>query len=220
MPTPPGFADIAAAREQLAALDPALARAHAQTPVFEWRLRPGGYEGLFRMIVEQQVSVAAAASIWKRVVEGLDGEVTPQAVLARDVETLRTFGLSGQKAKYGHEIARAHADGLIDFDHLERLSDEEAIARLTAIKGVGKWTAETFLMFCEGRLDVFPGGDVALQEAMRWADGATLRPREKEAYARAEIWRPHRGVAAHLLWGWYGAVKRGEVALEDGASLA
>ncbi len=219
MPTPPSFADICAAREQLAALDPALARAHAQTPVFEWRLRPGGYEGLFRMIVEQQVSVAAAASIWKRVVEGLGGEVTPQSVLARDVETLRTFGLSGQKAKYGHEIARAHTDGLIDFDHLERVSDEEAIARLTAIKGVGKWTAETFLMFCEGRLDVFPGGDVALQEAMRWADGATLRPREKEAYARAEIWRPHRGVAAHLLWGWYGAVKRGEVVLEDGASL-
>ena len=220
MPGTPTPTDIATARISLAALDPALARAHAQTPVFEWRLRPGGYEGLFRMIVEQQVSVAAAASIWKRVVEGLDGEVTPQAVLSRDVETLRTFGLSGQKAKYGHEIARAHADGLIDFDHLERLSDEEAIARLTAIKGIGKWTAETFLMFCEGRLDVFPGGDVALQEAMRWADRATLRPREKEAYARAEIWRPHRGVAAHLLWGWYGAVKRGEVALEDGASLA
>ena len=220
MPGTPTPADIATARISLAALDPALARAHAQTPVFEWRLRPGGYEGLFRMIVEQQVSVAAAASIWKRVVEELDGEVTPQAVLARDVETLRTFGLSGQKAKYGHEIARAHTDGLIDFDHLERLSDEEAIARLTAIKGVGKWTAETFLMFCEGRLDVFPGGDVALQEAMRWADGAVLRPREREAYARAEIWRPHRGVAAHLLWGWYGAVKRGEVVLEDGASLA
>ena len=219
MPVTPTPADIATARISLAALDPALARAHAQTPVCEGRLRPGGYEGLFRMIVEQQVSVAAAASIWKRVVEGLDGEVTPQAVLARDVETLRTFGLSGQKAKYGHEIACAHADGLIDFDHLERLSDEEAIARLTAIKGVGKWTAETFLMFCEGRLDVFPGGDVALQEAMRWADGAILRPREKEAYARAEIWRPHRGVAAHLLWGWYGAVKRGEVVLEDGASL-
>lgn len=220
MPPQPTPQDIAAAREALVAADPAMARVHAQTPPFEWRLRVGGFEGLFRMIVEQQVSVAAAASIWKRVVEGLDGEVTPQAVLSRDVETLRTFGLSGQKAKYGHEIARAHADGLIDFDHLERLSDEEAIARLTAIKGVGKWTAETFLMFCEGRLDVFPGGDVALQEAMRWADGATLRPREKEAYARAEIWRPHRGVAAHLLWGWYGAVKRGEVTLEDDASLA
>ena len=206
---------IADARRALAAADPALARSHAQTPDFEWRLRPGGYEGLFRMIVEQQVSVAAAASIWRRVVEGLDGDVTPQSVLARDLETLRGFGLSGQKARYGHEIALAHVDGRIDFHHLERLSDEEAIGRLTAIKGVGRWTAETFLMFCEGRTDVFPAGDIALQEAIRWADGADLRPREREVYARAEIWRPHRSVAAHLLWGWYGAVRRGEVALEE-----
>lgn len=206
---------IAAARETLADLDPRLARAHAQTPAFEWRLRTGGYEGLFRMIVEQQVSVAAAAAIWRRVVEGLEGEITPRAVLARDIEALRALGLSGQKARYGHEIALAHLEGRIDFDHLERLSDEEAVARLVAIKGVGKWTAETFLMFCEGRRDVFPAGDIALQEAMRWADGAALRPREKEAYARAEVWRPHRSVAAHLLWGWYGAVKRGEIALEE-----
>lgn len=211
----PDDEEIAAAREALVRLDPALARAHAQTAPFAWRLRTGGFEGLFRMIVEQQVSVASAAAIWKRVVEGLGGEITPHSVLARDVEHLRTFGLSGQKARYGHEIAHAHVDGRIDFDHLETLSDEEAIARLVALKGIGKWTAETFLMFCEGRLDVFPGGDIALQEAMRWCDGAALRPREKEAYARAEIWRPHRGVAAHLLWGWYGAVKRGEVALEE-----
>jgi len=208
--------DIAAAREALVALDPALARAHAQTPSFEWRARKGGFEGLFRMIVEQQVSVVAAAAIWKRVVEGL-GEVTPEVVLARPVEDLRAFGLSGQKARYAHEIARAQTSGDIDFAHLGRLTDQEATARLTAIKGVGLWTAETFLMFCEGRLDVFPAGDIALQEAMRWADGAAARPREKEAYRRAEIWRPHRGVAAHLLWGWYGAVKRGEVALEDAA---
>ncbi|PZU59477.1 MAG: DNA-3-methyladenine glycosylase 2 family protein [Brevundimonas sp.] len=211
-PTP---AQIAAARDSLAAADPALARAHAQTPVFEWRLRPGGYEGLFRMIVEQQVSVAAAASIWARTVEGLGGEVTAQAVLARDVETLRTFGLSGQKARYGREIALAQVEGRIDLEHMQTLSDEAAIAALTAIKGVGKWTAETYLMFCEGRLDVFPGGDVALQEAMRWADRADMRPREKQAYARAEIWRPWRGVAAHLLWGWYGGVRRGEIVLED-----
>lgn len=215
MPIAPSAPSIAAAREALAGADPALARAHAQTPPFEWRLRPGGYEGLFRMIVEQQVSVAAAASIWKRVVEGLEGQVTPDAVLARDVETLRAFGLSGQKARYGQEIALAHVEGRIDFDHLERLDDAEAIAALVAIKGVGKWTAETFLMFCEGRLDVFPGGDVALQEAMRWADRIDVRPNEKQAYARAEIWRPHRGVAAHLLWGWYGGVRRGEIALED-----
>jgi DNA-3-methyladenine glycosylase II len=211
--TAPSPADLAAARAALAEADPALARAHAAVPPFEWRLRTGGFEGLFRMIVEQQVSVAAAAAIWKRVVEGLDGEVTPQAVLARDVETLRSFGLSMQKAAYGHEIARAHVEGRIDFDHLERLTDAEAVARLTAIKGVGLWTAETFLMFCEGRLDVFPGGDVALQEAMKWADGLEVRPKEKAAYARAEAWRPHRGVAAHLLWAWYGMVKRGDATI-------
>lgn len=214
----PAPEEIAAARGELVASDPALRRADTATPPFVWRSRPGGFEGLFRMIVEQQVSVAAAAAIWRRVVDGLDGDVAPASVLGRDVETLRGFGLSGQKARYGHEIARAHVEGAIDFDHLERLSDEEAVARLTAIKGVGRWTAETFLMFCEGRTDVFPAGDIALQEAMRWADGATLRPREKEAYARAEAWRPHRSVAAHLLWGWYGAVKRGEVALENPAA--
>ena len=202
----------------LTAVDPALARAEIQTPVFEWRRRVGGFEGLFHMIVDQQVSVASAAAIWARVEAGLGGEVTPERVLATEIETLRSFGLSIQKATYGHEIARAHVEGRIDFDHLERLSDEEAIARLTAIKGVGKWTAETFLMFCEGRRDVFPAGDIALQEAMRWADGAAIRPREKEAYARAEIWRPHRSVAAHLLWGGAGAVKRGEVALEEPAA--
>jgi DNA-3-methyladenine glycosylase II len=211
-------ARITAAREALVALDPALGRAHAQTPLLEWRVRTGGYEGLFRMIVDQQVSVAAAAAIWKRVVEGLEGEITPRAVLACDLERLRTFGLSGQKARYGHEIALAHVEGRIDFDHLEGLPDEEAIARLVAIKGVGRWTAETFLMFCEGRQDIFPGGDIALQEAIRWADGATLRPTQKQAWARAEIWSPHRSVAAHLLWGWYGAVKRGDVVLEDPAA--
>lgn len=218
MQTPFGQDDIEAARRTLVGIDPALARADAQTPAFEWRSRVGGFEGLFRMIVEQQVSVAAAAAIWKRVVAGLDGEITPRAVLAHNVERLRTFGLSGQKAGYGHEIARASVEGRIDFDHLERLSDEAAVARLVAIKGVGRWTAETFLMFCEGRRDVFPGGDIALQEAIRWADSATLRPTEKEACARAEIWRPHRSVAAHLLWGWYGAVKRGEVAPEGPAA--
>ncbi|MDI1327338.1 MAG: DNA-3-methyladenine glycosylase [Brevundimonas sp.] len=212
----PTAEQIAGARAALADLDPALERALAQTPVFDWRLRTGGFEGLFRMIVEQQVSVASAAAIWARVVQGLEGEVTPEKVLATEIEALRGLGLSIQKATYGHEIARAHADGRIDFDHLERLSDEEAVERLVAIKGVGKWTAETFLMFCEGRRDVFPAGDIALQEAIRWADGAPSRPREKDAYARAEMWRPHRSVAAHLLWGWYGAVKRGEVVLEEG----
>ena len=214
MQSPYWHDDIDAARASLVAQDPQLARAHAQTPAFGWRRRVGGFEGLFHMIVDQQVSLASAAAIWARVEAGLGREVTPERVLATPIETLRTMGLSIQKATYGHEIARAQTEGHVDFAHLERLSDDEAIAKLVAIKGVGKWTAETFLMFCEGRRDVFPAGDIALQEAMRWADGLDARPREKDAYARAEAWRPHRSVAAHLLWGWYGAVKRGEAALE------
>lgn len=214
MPAAPTPAQIAAARAYLSAADPALARVDAQTPVFDWRLRQSGFESLLHMIVGQQVSLASAAAIWARVVSGLEGAVTAQAVLARDIETLRALGLSLPKARYAHEIARAQVDGQIDLDRMEDLDDAQAVAALVAIKGVGRWTAETYLMFCEGRIDVFPGGDVALQEAMRWADRALVRPNQKQAYARAEQWTPYRGVAAHLLWAWYGGVKSGEIAME------
>lgn len=213
MPLQPTPQDIAAAREALVAADPAMARVHAQTPAFEWRLRVGGFEGLFRMIVEQQVSVASAASVWARLREGMGG-ITPEMLLAHDLDQLRGMGLSRQKATYGQGIARAQLAGEIDLEHLASLDDEAAIAALTALKGVGLWTAEAYLLMCEGRLDVFPGGDVALQEAIRWADGAEVRPDQKAAYARAEIWRPYRAVATHLLWAWYTGVKRGEIVLE------
>jgi len=214
MPAPPTPADIAAARRALADRDPALGRVDAVVPPFPWREAEGGFVGLVRLIVDQQVSLAAGAAIWKRVEDGLGGAVTAEGVLARDIETLRGYGLSLPKARYFHEIARAQTSGFIDLEHLESLPDEEAVARLCAIKGVGLWTAETYLMFCQGRLDVFPGGDVALQEAMRWMDRQDTRPNQKAAYARAEAWRPYRGVAAHLLWAWYGAVKRGELSRE------
>lgn len=213
MPLQPTPQDIAAAREALVAADPAMARVHAQTPPFEWRLRVGGFEGLFRMIVEQQVSVASAASVWARLREGMGG-ITPELLLAHDLDQLRGMGLSRQKATYGQGIARAQLAGEIDLEHLASLDDEAAIAALTALKGVGLWTAEAYLLMCEGRLDVFPGGDVALQEAIRWADGAEVRPDQKAAYARAEVWRPYRAVATHLLWAWYTGVKRGEIVLE------
>ena len=207
---PPTAADLAEARRRLAALDPALAPLHAATPVFEWRLRPGGVPGLARLIVEQQVSVASAAAIWARLEAGLGG-VSAEALALRAPEDLLAFGLSRGKARYIHALALAAAEGRIDFAGLRALGDEEAAAALTGLLGVGRWTAETYLMFCEGRLDVFPGGDVALQEAMRWADRAQARPDQEAAYLRAERWRPFRGVAAHLLWRCYGAVKRGEI---------
>lgn len=213
MPFAPTPDDIATARRALVAVDPALVRVDAQTPPLEWRLRVGGFEGLFRMIVEQQVSVASAASVWARLREGMGG-ITPELLLAHDLDQLRGMGLSRQKATYGQGIARAQIAGEIDLEHLANLDDEAAIASLTALKGVGLWTAEAYLMMCEGRLDVFPGGDVALQEAIRWADGAEVRPDQKGAYARAEIWRPYRAVATHLLWAWYTGVKRGEIALD------
>jgi len=213
MPFAPTPDDIAAARRALVAADPALVRVDAQTPPLEWRLRVGGFEGLFRMIVEQQVSVASAASVWARLREGMGG-IMPELLLAHDLDQLRGMGLSRQKATYGQGIARAQIAGEIDLEHLANLDDEAAIASLTALKGVGLWTAEAYLMMCEGRLDVFPGGDVALQEAIRWADGAEERPDQKGAYARAEIWRPYRAVATHLLWAWYTGVKRGEIALD------
>ena len=121
------------------------------------------------MIVDQQVSLASAASVWARLQAGL-GEITPEALLAHDLESLKGMGLSRQKATYGQGIARAQLDGTVDLEHLSTLDDEEAIAALVSLKGVGLWTAEAYLLICEGRMDVFPGGDIALQEAIKWAD--------------------------------------------------
>ena len=204
---PPDAEAIAAARRRLAAADPALARLEAVTPAFEWRLRPGGFLGLAKLIVQQQVSLASADAIWARLDAGLL-EVTPERVLACTEAGLLHYGLSRPKARYLYALAEAAPE----LEALKAMDDAEAIAALTALKGIGRWTAETYLMFCEGRLDVFPAGDIALQEAMRWADRSERRPDEKAAYLRAERWSPYRGVAAHLLWRCYGAVKRGEIA--------
>ena len=201
---------IRAARAQLAAIDPALGRADAATPEFPWRVREGGYAGLLRILVNQQVSNASAAAIWARLEAAL-GRATGEAVLAAGAEGLTGLGFSRPKARYALAIAEAEKDGRIDFTGLGRLDDETAIQALTALTGVGRWTAEVYLTFCEGRLDFFPAGDVALQEALRLADHAKARPTEKALYARAERWRPHRGVAAHLLWAYYGGIKRREI---------
>ncbi len=203
---------IQAARAHLAKADPALARADAATPDFPWRTRRGGYWGLLRIVTGQQVSVLAADAIWARLEAGVNG-VSAEHILQHGIDGLKAFGLSRPKARYALAIAQAERDGAIDFDAIKTLDDEAAMAALTGLIGIGRWTAEVYLTFCEGRLDFFPAGDVALQEGLRLADQAEKRLTEKELYARAEIWRPHRGVAAHLLWAYYGTVKRGEISV-------
>ena len=200
---------VAMAREWLADRDPILARAHVVAPSFDWRHRSGGYAGLIKMVVEQQVSVASAAAIWRRFESGL-GVVSPQTVLASSEVELKSLGLSAPKVRYVRGIAEAVAAQDIDLEALGAMDDRSAIAALTALKGVGQWTAEIYLMFCHGRLDVFPAGDVALQEAWRVAAGHEARLTEKALIQQAVEWSPYRSVAAHLLWAYYGALKRGD----------
>ncbi len=198
---------IAEARMALIARDPALAVAHAATPIFAWRTKPRGFSGLAKLILEQQVSVASAAAIWSRLEQGL-GSVTAQTVLTHDADALKRFGLSIQKARYIRALAEASNDGRLDFTRLRKLDDEKAVAVLTGLHGIGRWTAEAYLMFGEGRSDLFPAGDLALRESLRLAEGATERLSEKVLYLRAERWRPYRGVAALLLWSYYAEQKR------------
>jgi len=175
-----------------------------------WRSEAGGFEGLVSMIVGQQVSTASAAAIWKRVQAGL-GEITPGNAVTAGEAHLCTLGLSRPKARYVYGIAQAFLEHRHGVDRLDLLDDAEALAALTSLTGIGRWSAEVFLMFCEGRRDLFPVGDVALREALRWLDDLEIRPTEAEAEIRAAAWAPHRSTAAHLLWAWYGAVRRGEL---------
>ena len=196
---------IAHARSELAACDPALAAIDAVTPVFGWRSRSGGYPGLLWLIVGQQVSMASAAAIWARL-EAFVGEVSPDSVLAAGEAGLRACGFSGPKVRYALALATAELDEAA----LASLPHQAAVERLTELKGVGRWTAESYMMTCAGSLDAWPAGDIALQEAVRWMDGVDHRPGEAALVSRAEVWRPFRAVAAHLLWAHYLAVKAGE----------
>jgi len=205
-PIPLDTDSLQQARAWLAARDPTLAHMDERTPAFAWRTALGGFAGLVRVIVGQQVSIAAAAAIWARLEAGL-GAVTPKAVVASDIQGLRALGLSAPKARYVRAIAEAHLCGATDLERLHALDDAAAADVLCGLTGVGRWTADIYLMFCEGRRDVFPAGDLALQEGLRMAEGWPLRPTERELLARAEVWRPHRGVAAHLIWAYYGAMR-------------
>ena len=200
------FGDVSAPCAVLAAKNKFLGRALDAIGAPHIRRRPGGFEGLFRIIVEQQVSVPSAQAIWARCRAGLD-PVTPEGAAALGAAGLKAFGLSSPKARYVLCLAEALRDGLLDFEALARLDDEAASAALQRVKGVGPWSAGIYLLFCEGRIDIWPPGDVALLAAYRAARQAARAPGPAPTLsgldARAAAWTPHRGLAAHILWTYY-----------------
>ena len=196
--------DVAEGAAWLATAEPRFATALELTGPLPLRRRAGGFGAMLWTICAQQLSVAAADSVWNRLVA--EGAEQPGRLIALDDDTLRACGLSRQKIRY----ARALAEAGIDFDALAVLPEEEAIARLTALPGIGVWTAEIYLMFSVGRADVFAPGDLALQEAARQLFELEARPTEKALRAQAQAWSPWRAVAARLLWSYYRVAKRRE----------
>lgn len=193
---------LKAALDELAAREPGFAEALARTGYPEPRIRPRGYATLLRTIVGQQLSVKAAASIWNKLEAGLGDLTDPGVMLKSDEAMLRSFGLSRQKISYVQSLAKLVVKGALNFEALPQ-DDEAAIALLTEVKGIGRWSAEIYLLFAEGRPDIWPAGDLAVQIEIGRLLGLPDRPSERAIRKLAENWRPHRGAAAILAWHHY-----------------
>jgi DNA-3-methyladenine glycosylase II len=193
---------MAEGADWLAAREPAFARALAEVGPPPLRRREAGFPALLGAIVSQQVSTAAARSIWGKLETA--GLTEPGAILTALDEDLRAAGLSRQKQRY----ARALAEAGLDFDALGHAPEDEIVATLTALPGIGRWTAEIYAMFSLGRADVFAPNDLALQEGVRMLFDLPERPRERPLREMAAAWSPWRTVAAGMLWAYYGAQKR------------
>ena len=192
---------------QLTAVDPDLAgiaARHGPPPLWD---REPGFETLVRIILEQQVSLASAEAALGRLVR-VAGAVEPGAIVAAGEEPLRVAGLTRQKSRYLVGLARDVLDGRLDLDAVATLDDDAARAGLTSVLGIGRWTADIYLLMALGRPDVWPTGDLALAGAMRRAKGLPVLPTGLEQEVIAEAWRPWRAVAARLLWHAYLAGER------------
>lgn len=187
----------------LTAADPALAKIVEEAGAPPIALRDPGFPTMLRAICAQQVSAAAARTIWGRIEDRLDGDVTAAGFLEMGYDGARGIGLSGRKSEYALGLAEAAVSGAVDFDALARMPDEGAIETLIALRGVGRWTAEVYLIFALGRPDVWPAADLALATAAGRMRGIQDRPTFKEAATIADDWRPWRGAAAILLWHYY-----------------
>jgi DNA-3-methyladenine glycosylase II len=188
--------------DAVAARDKRLASELSRIGYPEPRVRPRGYKTMLRTIVGQQVSVAAASSMWGKLEAELGEEFTTSCLLKRDFDTLRACGLSRQKQGYARSLCELVEAGAVDFDTLPE-DDEEAIAELIQIKGIGRWSAEIYLMFAEGRTDVWPAGDLAVQEGVKRLLEMDERPKEKECRELGDSWSPHRSSVALFTWHFY-----------------
>ncbi|WP_311266933.1 DNA-3-methyladenine glycosylase 2 family protein [Sphingobium sp. WCS2017Hpa-17] len=188
--------------DAIAVLEPGFVAAIARVGYPAPRVREPGYETLLRTIVGQQVSVASAAAVWRKLEAELGEGCAPEALLARDFDALRACGLSRQKQGYARSLAELIVSGALDL-HALPADDEEAIAQLVQIKGIGRWSAEIYLLFAEGRPDIWPAGDLAIQIEIGRILGMPERPSEKLTREVAEAWRPHRGAAAIMAWHHY-----------------
>ena len=202
-------ADLQAGLAQLIAADPRLQPVADKAGVFSLRRREAGFAGLCAIVCGQQLSTAAAATIRNRLFAAFD-PFHHEAVRRARSDKLKRLGLSAPKIKSIREIGKAVAKGRIDLTAVGNMDADIAHTTLTALHGVGPWTADIYLLFCLGHADAFPAGDLAVQEAARIAFGLRKRPDPVRLTKMAQAWRPWRGVAAHLLWAYYHAVKRRE----------
>lgn len=189
---------LRASLDELALREPAIAAALAEAGYPEPRDSAPGYITLLRTIVGQQVSIKAAASMWTKL-ETLVGDPSPANILAASDETLRAAGLSRQKMSYARSLAEEVLSGALDLDDLDD-EDEAAIAQLVRVKGIGRWSAEVYLLFAEGRPDIWPAGDLVVQIQTGRILGLPEKPGERRVRELAEGWRPHRGAAAIFAW--------------------
>jgi DNA-3-methyladenine glycosylase II len=202
--------DILDGLDELCVIDPRLVDVRAAAGEVPLRLTEPGFESLASIIVSQQVSRASADAIFGRLTRLVD-PLTPDGLLSAGEAVFREAGLSRPKQKTLLAIAAAVADGL-DLHHLCSLEAGDAVGRMTAISGIGPWTAECYLLFSAGHPNVFPARDVALQAAVGHAFGLESRPGEKALIALAESWTPWRGVASRLFWAYYREWKGREAA--------
>ena len=198
--------DIIDGLDQLKLLDQSLISIIEKTLRVPLRREQEGFPGLVRIIIGQHVSTASALAIHSRFIEEIN-PVTPSSYLGAQEDTLIRIGLTRAKQTTITNVATSILNGMLDLNAINSLPEKEAIAQLTALKGIGPWTAEVYLLFCAGHPDIFAAGDLALREAVRHAYDMNERPTENELREIAAKWSPYRGVATRLFWSYYATIK-------------